>query len=101
MLGAEAEDRYVTLSLFITLSHHADMRTLYMHLHYDTSDSVALNFVVHFLSVLRLFRKAQSHPSPAVMAGITMPCLKILNFLICPTEPKSKRNQASHAHVQL
>ena len=46
-------------------------------------------------AVLQLFRKAQSHPSPAVMAGVTMPCLKILNFLICPSDPKSKHNQAS------
>ena len=45
--------------------------------------------------VVRLFRKAQAHPSPAVMAGVTMPCLKILNFLICPSDPKSKQNQAS------
>ena len=62
---------------------------------YVCTSNVLYLLLWYFFSVLRLFRKAQSHPSPAVMAGITMPCLKILDFLICPSEPMSKNNQAS------
>ena len=42
---------------------------------------------------MRLFRKTQSHPSPSVMAGVTMPCLKILQALIYPKDPISAKNK--------
>ena len=46
--------------------------------------------------VVLLFRKAQSHPSPTVMTGVTMPCLKILQSLISPKDFTSSNNKVSH-----
>ena len=46
--------------------------------------------------VVLLFRKAQSHPSPTVMIGVTMPCLKILQSLISPKDFTSSNNKVSH-----
>lgn len=36
-------------------------------------------------AVMKLFHKAQSHSSPATMAGVTMPCIKIMQSLVSPS----------------
>ena len=50
------------------------------------------------LPVMKLFRKSQDHPSPAVTAAVTMPCLKILQGLINPKDPTTSKNKASRDH---
>ena len=47
---------------------------------------------------MKLFRKSQDHPSPAVTAAVTMPCLKILQGLINPKDPTTSKNKASRDH---
>jgi len=48
-------------------------------------------YVYVFVAVFRLFKKSQCYTNPAVMAGITMPCLKIMNGLIYPKDVKKVR----------
>ena len=49
--------------------------------------------------VVRLFRRSQNHPSPAVTAAVTMPCLKIIQSLIDPKEPTTTKNKVWNIYL--
>ena len=60
----------------------------------------AINYLQLFvvMTVFRLFRKSQMYNNPAVMAGITMPCLKIMHTLICPKDVKKVTSRSEFHH---
>ena len=50
-------------------------------------------------AVVRLFRRSQDHPSPAVTAAVTMPCLKIIQRLVDPEDPTTAKNKVLHCSM--